>query len=353
MSNSTTSHSQPHGEPSDPHPSGPKRPTVAKRLVGVVAGVAGLALVVLGVVDASTSTGGSDARNQLTFIAPANAGGGWDGAAREAQQAVRSQGIVNNAQVVNIPGAGGTIGLSQFSEMDGESSTMMLMGITMLGAIRMNSSDVSLDDVTPIARLADDYNVLVVPADSPYDTVEELLADWAKNPKAFPFGGGSLGSLDQMIVSQLATEARIDPTEVSYMAYSGGAELATSLLSGTIKASVSGYADFEDQIDAGRLKALALVAEEPIDGIPFPTLIEQGYDVSLVNWRGIVAAPGITDEEKAELEDIVTEMVQSAEWQDALDRNQWTDSFMVGDDFEQNLQQEIETVDKIWSDLGY
>lgn len=341
-------------EPSQPEPSepSPSRP-VWKKIVGVVASIVGLTLVVLGVYDASASAGGSSARSNLTLIAPAGAGGGWDGAAREAQQALRSQGIVNNAQVVNIPGAGGTIGLSQLTEMEGDASTMMVMGITMLGAIKINGSDVDLSDVTPIARLADDYNVLVVPADAPYDSVDDLIAEWAKNPRSFAFGGGSLGSLDQMIIAQLASEAGIDPTEVSYMAYSGGGELATSLLSGTIKASVSGYADFQDQIEAGRLKALALVAEEPIDGIPFPTLVEQGYDVSLVNWRGIVAPPGISDEDREELQQIVAEMVDSPEWADALERNQWTDSSLIGDDFVSNLNEETTTVNDIWAELGY
>jgi len=330
------------------------KPRSAGRLItGIVAALLGAALAVLAVIDASASAGGASARNQTTLIAPASAGGGWDGAARELQQVMRSNGIVNNAQVVNIPGAGGTIGLSQVSDMQGESSTLMVMGITMLGAININGSGVDMDDITPIARITDDYDVLVVPADSPYNSVGDLVAEWKKNPSKFPFGGGSLGSVDQMIIAQLAEQAGIDPTEVNYIAYSGGAELASSLLSGTIDASVSGYADFKDQIEAGRLKALAVSAPEPVETMPFPTLVEEGYDVVLTNWRGIVAPPGITDEEKTELEAIVTEVVQSEDWAEALERNQWTDSFLIGEDFEKNLAEETATVNEIWAGLGY
>lgn len=264
-----------------------------------------------GIADAANSDSGSSARASVTLIAPANAGGGWDGAAREAQQTLRSEGIVNSPTVVNIPGAGGTIGLSQLAQMNGESTTLMVMGITMLGAININGSGVSLDDVTPIARLSDDYDVLVVPADSPYDTVDDLVADWEQDPTTFPIGGGSLGSLDQMIVAQVAGEAGMDPASVNYMAHSGGAELATALLSGTISASVSGMADFQDQVEAGRLKVLAVSAEEPVPGIDAPTLIEKGYDVSLTNWRGIVAPPGLEPEEVTELQAIVSEMIES------------------------------------------
>ncbi|WP_288812472.1 tripartite tricarboxylate transporter substrate binding protein [uncultured Gordonia sp.] len=324
-------------------------PTLVKALGALVAA----AIVVFGVVDAAGSEGGADARSQLTLIAPAAAGGGWDGAAREMQQALRAQNIVNNSQVVNIPGAGGTIGLSQFAGMTGDATTIMVMGITMLGAININGSDVDLGDVTPIARLADDYDVVVVPADSPITTIEELMAEWKKDPKNFTFGGGSLGSVDQMIISQMARENGIDPAAVNYIAYSGGGELATSLMSGTIKASVSGYEDFVDQITAGNLRALAISAPEPVPAIDLPTLSELGYDVTLTNWRGVVAPPGITDDQRTELEAIVTEVVESPEWRDALQRNNWSDTFTPGTGFNQVIDQQSEFVRGIWADLGY
>lgn len=323
-------------------------------LVLALGAIVSLALVVAGVLDAGASGGGNDARSNLTLIAPAGAGGGWDSAAREAQQAMRSNGIVNNSQVLNIPGAGGTIGLNQLvTEMRGEGSTLMVMGITMLGAIQINGSGVSLEDVTPIARLTDDYDVVVVPADSPIQDMDDLVAEWEKDPGAFAFGGGSLGSVDQMIITELAIQVGIDAPEVNYIAYSGGGELATSLLSGTIKASVSGYQDFKDQIEAGRLRALAVSAPEPVESIDLPTLTELGYDVELTNWRGVVAPPDITAEERAELEAIVTEFRDSPEWQEALERNQWTDTFMIGPEFEESLARETEFVNGIWEELGY
>lgn len=364
-SDDTSSPAEPPGDPLEsPHPepaggdaassqSSSHSRSPIRRVVSVIAAVVGIALVALGVIDANNSTAGANARSSLSLIAPADAGGGWDSTAREAQQALRGEGIVNNPQVVNVPGAGGTIGLSQLSGMHGDATTMMITGITMLGAIHVNGSGVDLGDVTPIARLTDDYDVVVVPADSPIDSMDDLVEEWQANPDSFPFGGGSLGSLDQMIIAQIAEEAGIDPTSVNYLAHSGGAELATALLAGTITASVSGYADFKDQIDAGRLKMIGVSAPEPVDGIDTPTLIESGYDVSLTNWRGIVAPPGITDEERAELQDIAAEMIESDSWADAMERNDWTDTSLIGDDFAENLDEETEVADGIWSDLGY
>jgi putative tricarboxylic transport membrane protein len=337
----------------EPHPTSVKKTSRIKRAARAAFAILGITAVALASVNASASGSGDDARNRLTLIAPAGAGGGWDGAAREAQQAMRAQGIVNNAQVVNIPGAGGTIGLTKFAGMEGESSSLMLMGITMLGAININGSDTTLEDVTPIARITEDYDVLVVPADSPYNSVDDLVSAWKQDPDSFAFGGGSLGSVDQMIITQLAQAGGIEPTAVNYIAYSGGGELATSLMSGTIKASVSGYVDFADQIEAGRLKALAVSAPEPVESIDVPTLKELGYDISLTNWRGIVAAPGITPEKKQVLQDIVTEVVQTPEWKDAIERNQWTDRFLAGEEFERFIDAESEAVNNIWNELGY
>ena len=325
----------------------------SKRVVQIIAIIVGVVLVIFGVRDAAATDTGADARSAVSLIAPAGAGGGWDGAAREIQQTMREEGSVVNPTVVNIPGAGGTIGLSQLMEMPGNNTTLMVMGITMLGAININGSGVSIDEVTPIARITDDYDVLVVPADSPYETVDDVMQEMAKDPRNFPWGGGSLGSLDQMIIAQLAEEAGVDPKEVNYMAHSGGAELATALLSGTIDASVSGYNDFSDQIEAGRLKMLGISAEEPVDGIDTPTMIEQGYDVSLVNWRGVVAPPGLDDEDVEELRTIMREVLESDTWADVLERNQWADSSLIGEDFEKNLEEERIIVDDIWKQLGY
>jgi putative tricarboxylic transport membrane protein len=183
--------------------------------------------------------------------------------------------------------------------------------------------------------------------------MEELVATWSKDPDHFAFGGGSLGSVDQMIITRLAIESGIEPTDVNYIAYSGGGELATSQMSGTIKASVSGYQDFKDQIEAGRLRAIAVSAPKPVDYIDLPTLIEEGFDVDLTNWRGLVAPPGISAEDRRTLIDIVTVRRDGARGRDALSRNDWEDSFVAGDEFTRYLTSQRKFVDGIWKELGY
>ncbi|MDV8022847.1 tricarboxylic transporter [Rhodococcus sp. 15-2388-1-1a] len=315
------------------------------------------ALVVVGAVtvagiDAARSASGSDARAKLTLIAPAAAGGGWDLVARESQQALRSDGIVNNAQVVNVPGAGGTIGLSQLENLSGQPTTVMITGTVMLGGIAINNSETTLADTVPIAKLAEDFEVFVVPKDSPIQNLEDMIEAWRANPGGLPIGGGSLGGIDHIVAGQLAQEADIDPAAINYIAYSGGGEVLTSLLSNTVGVAVSGFNDFRDQIEAGNVRALAVAAPEPLEGFDVDTFIEQGYNVDLVNWRGIVAPPGISDEDRQTLVDIVTEMVETEQWATAVERNRWKESVLTGDEFGEFLDVEQTRITGILEELG-
>ncbi|APU13199.1 MULTISPECIES: Bug family tripartite tricarboxylate transporter substrate binding protein [Actinoalloteichus] len=323
-----------------------------RQALSVLGVVSTLVLTGFAAVDASQSTSGATPRSNLRVMAPAAPGGGWDLASREFQQALRGGAVVNNVQVINVPGAGGTIGLSQFVEIGADPTQLMMTGTVMEGAINVNGSSVDLLDTTPIARLAEDYEVIVVPADSPYETLEDFLEVWRENPQGHAVGGGGLGGTDHLLTGLVAREADVDPEQVNYVAYAGGGEVLTALLSRTVEIGVSGYNDFRDQIEAGNVRALAVSAEEPVEGIDTPTFIEQGIDVALPNWRGLVAPPGITDEQRRELIAVVDEAVQTQEWADALDRNKWEDSFLSGEDFTEFIREDQARVDAIIEELG-
>lgn len=325
---------------------------ISPTLLRTAGALAVVGAVTVAGIDAANSASGSDARAKLTLIAPAAAGGGWDLVARESQQALRSDGIVNNAQVVNVPGAGGTIGLSQLDNLSGQPTTVMITGTVMLGGIAINNSETTLADTVPIAKLAEDFEVFVVPRDSPIQNLEDMIEAWRANPGGLPIGGGSLGGIDHIVAGQLAQEADIDPAAINYIAYSGGGEVLTSLLSNTVGVAVSGFNDFRDQIEAGNVRALAVASPEPLEGFDVDTFIEQGYDVDLVNWRGIVAPPGISDEDRQTLIEIVSEMVETEQWATAVERNRWKESVLTGDEFGEFLDVEQERITGILEELG-
>lgn len=318
----------------------------------VLFGIAVVVITAIALVNSAQTGGASTVRNKLTIVAPAAPGGGWDGFAREAQQTLRSEGIVNNVQVVNVPGAGGTIGLSQLVQMNGRSDVLMITGGVMVGAIAVGKTPESLDDVTPIARIADDYAALVVPADSDITTFEEFIETWKADPTGVSIAGGSLGSIDHLVTGMLAGAIGIDPSTANYIAYSGGGEALSAMLSHTTTAGMSGYNELKGQIEAGQLRLLAISAPEPLPGVDAPTFTEGGVNVAMSNWRGIVAPPGLTDDEVAELTAIVDEMHATSAWAEVVERNSWTDSYLTGPDFAAFLAEQQAKIDAIVEELG-
>lgn len=294
---------------------------------------------------------GENIRANMTFIAPAGPGGGWDTFMREMQQADTTNNLVGNVQVVNVPGAAGTIGLGRISTMEGDASAIMVTGTGLVAGVEQLDAPVSHDDITPIARVVEEYDVVVVPADSPYNSLEELVSAWQEDPRSIVWTGG--GSFDQLVVSEFALAADLDPSNIAYLPNSGGGEATQSLITGTAQAATSGYRDVSDQIDAGRLKVLGVAAPQRMESAEdIPTLMEQGYDVDLANWRAIVAPPGITDEEREDLTALVRETVETTEWQNAVDRNAWTEAYMDGPEFETFLDDERTRVAGLYEEMG-
>src|SRR5215204_3821772 len=235
------------------------------------------------------------AQLELKIMAPAGPGGGWDAAARSLQQVMTATGAAKSVQVTNVAGAGGTVGLAQFvNAAKGDGNQLMVNGITMVGAILTNKAPVSLDQVTPIARLTGDPLVIVVPANSPHKTVQDLAAAVKADMAKVTWAGGSAGGADHILAALVTKAAGADPAKVNYVAFSGGGEALAAMLGGRVTAGVSGYGEFESQIKAGKLRALAISSGKRLAGADVPTLKEQGMDVEVVNWRAIVAPPAIT-----------------------------------------------------------
>lgn len=293
------------------------------------------------------------AATDYTIIAPANPGGGWDQTARTMQQVLKDEGIANSVQVQNVPGAGGTIGLAQFSGQNrGNPNALIVGGYVMVGAILTNNSPVSLKDVTPIARLTGEYEAIVVPAASDIQTIDQLIAKLKADPGAVSWAGGSAGGTDHIGVGMIARAAGVDPTKINYIAYSGGGEALAAILGNQVTAGISGLGEFVSQVEAGTLRLLAVTAPEPIAGIAAPTLKQAGLDVELQNWRMVAAAPGLSPEQRAAIAADVETMVKSAAWQEQLAAKGWQDTYLAGTAFEAQLNTDIGATESILKDIG-
>ncbi|RIX99644.1 tripartite tricarboxylate transporter substrate binding protein [Aureimonas flava] len=287
------------------------------------------------------------------IVAPASPGGGWDQTARAMQNVLQETKLASNVQVVNVPGAGGTIGLAQFvSTKSGNPDALLVGGYVMVGAILTNKSPVTLDQVTPIARLTGEDEAIVVPAASPYQTIDDLVAAMKENPGAVAIAGGSAGGTDHIAAGLLAQAVGADPKAINYIAFSGGGEALAAILGQQVAAGISGYGEFESQVKAGTLRLLATTGAERVTGSEAPTLKESGIDMELQNWRMVVGAPGISAEQTAALTANMEKMVQTPEWKAVLERNNWVDTFLAGDAFKAELAKNIEDTRKVLTAIG-
>lgn len=325
---------------------------VRRTVLAVYAIITAVVVVAAMTVSVKKATAAPDITANLTLIAPAGPGGGWDGFVREQQQAMRAAGLVGNAQVVNIPGAGGTIGLGRFTTMGDRSDTLLATGSAMTGGVLINDSPVGYDDVRPIAKIAEDYDVVIVPADSPVESIDDLLEEWAEDPKGHPWTGGSAGSLDHLVVAELALAGGLDGGEITFIPKSGGGEAIQALLNGTADYAATGYNEVSDQIEAGRVRAVGVTGPERIEGTDIPTIIEQGHDVELSNWRGMLATKNVPEAEFQQQLDLLAQMRETPEWQDALERNAWADAWETGDDLDRFLEEDQKKTETLLEELG-
>jgi putative tricarboxylic transport membrane protein len=284
----------------------------------------------------------------LTIIAPAAPGGGWDQLAREMEREIERQTLAATVQVENVPGAAGTIGLAQLiSGRRGDGGVLLVNGLVMLGAILWNQSPVSIAQATAIARLTGEYEIVAVPAASPHRDMQSLVRALRDNPAAVSWGGGSAGGTDHILAGLIVAAAGVDPRRTNYIAFAGGGEAVTALIGGQVTAGISGYSEFAQHIESGRLRAIGISAPRRVPDINVPSLIEQGLDVDLENWRAVVAPPGLSDNQRRALTTVVERMAQSESWRATLAKRGWTDSYLAGPPFDQFLESERARVGRI------
>jgi putative tricarboxylic transport membrane protein len=267
---------------------------------------------------------------------PAKPGGGWDQTARGLQQVAQEAKLTDqNINVINREGGGGATGLAELTARDkGDPYTLMIGGLVMIGALKQANSPLSVTDATTIATLTSEAEVFVVRADSPFQTIQDVVNAYRANPKSVIFGGGSAGGSDHIVIGQMLKAAELNPADMNYVGYSGGGEATAGILSGDVQVGVSGVSEFEGQIESGAMRLLAVSSKDEIKvaGKPAPTLTSAGLDVDFVNWRAIFAPPGLSDADVDGITAFIDRIHSTEQWKALLEQRGWADDYRTGDD---------------------
>ena len=288
----------------------------------------------------------------LKMMIPANPGGGWDSTGRALGKALQEAGAAS-VSYENKGGAAGAIGLAQFANgSKGDPNAVMVMGAVMLGGIITGKPPVSLSQATSIARLTSEYNVFVLPANSPFKTMKDVVEQMKKDPGSVKWGGGSRGSTEHIAAAMIAREVGVDPSKINYVAFRGGGEATAAILGGNVTIGGSGYSEFAEYIKADKMRAVAVTSDARLKGVDVPTLKEQGINVVIGNWRGVYGAGGITPDQRKALAEMVVKATKTKAWAESLEKNNWTPALLTGPAFEKFVDDEFASLRAVMAKSG-
>lgn len=287
----------------------------------------------------------------LEIIAAAGPGGGYDTLARTVQNIAQELKLVSDVQVINVPGAGGTIGLAQLVNQK-KPNALMTAGLGMVGAVILNKSPVTLDDIVPVARLQGEYQPLVVSAQSDIKTLDDLLKKYKEDPGSVTWGGFGLGSPDHFVSALVIKGSGNDVSKMNYVVVGAGSEMLPLVISNKITVATGGYAEFADHIQSGKLRAIGISSPERLPGIDVPTFKEQGVDAELVNWRGLVGSPAVQGDTLAAMDDILTKVAKSEQWAKECEKRGWSNLHLNAAEFKTFLDSEKTRIAGLLKELG-
>ncbi len=327
-----------------------------------------MAILLSSLLVVTTACGGSDSASNaesdgkwtpskpIEVVAPAGAGGGWDTTARTVSKVMEEQKIIEERMaVVNKPGGGGSVGWSYINSKKGDNHTMFVTSPPMFFVPLNGQSSLSHEDFTPIAGVIADYAAFVVDADSPYDTMNDLVDALKKDPASVSIVGvSSPGSMDHMQFVKAVKAAGVDVKKLKYVSAQDGSGMSM-LLGGKVDVYSTGLAEASEQARAGKVKVLAITAPERLEGdtvSEFPTLKEQGIDDEFVVWRGFLGPKDMDPDAVAYYEKAFKDMSETEQWKEMRDKFGWTDNYMSSEEFSDFLDEEYKEIEALMEEIG-
>lgn len=302
------------------------------------------------------SAGDHQVMDEINFLIPGGAGGGWDGTARGTGEALTGAGLVGTASYENMSGGGGGVAIAHLIEnADSLQNTMMVNSTPIVIRSLTGVFPQSFRDLTLVAGTIGDYAAIVVNTDSDIQSMDDLLAAYREDGMSFAIGGGSVpGGLDHLVAASVMQAAGEDPTAFNYIPYDAGGAAMAGLLSGEIQALSTGFSEAVALAQQGEVRILGVTSDARVAAFEdAPTMMEQGLDTTFVNWRGFFAAPGLPEDKLAQMQAAIAAMYDTPEWEEVRARNGWVNIYNNGDDFRTFLEGQEQVIGDLMKTLGF
>ena len=289
----------------------------------------------------------------LDLTVPGGPGSGLDQVARAIEDTVRHERLAASVRVGNVPGGGGMTAISQFvTTKRGNAQAAVLQGAGTVFFPITNKTPVTLADVRPLARLAGEYEVIAVRADSPVRDFAGLIARFRADPGSVTWGGGYPGSTENIFFSRIARAAGVELRRLNFIPHPNTGEVVVSALNGQAMVVGGGLQDFLSQIEAGKMRLLAVAAPERLPGVEAPTLRELGHDIVFANWRGVSVHPSLSEPQVKAASDFFAQLVRSERWRAILRDRGWLDLYLPAAEYQAFIRQETASATEILTELG-
>lgn len=288
---------------------------------------------------------------KIHFLIPGGEGGGWDTTARETGQALIKTGLIKQATFENLSGAGG--GRALMSLIAGpHEETLMVQSTPLILRNLTGTVQQSFRDITPVSLTIAEYQVLAVPSDSPYTSVNALLNAIKEDPiKNGILGGSPKGSLDHVTTALMLKEAGIPINEARYLPNDGGGDALKRLFGKVGVALVTGYGEIAREYEAGKLRLLGITSEQRLPNLNVPTMKEQGLDVVFINWRGFFAKPDLPKDRYLAYRNALVTLTTTKAWQEVLEKYGWNHFIKTDQELLQFLENQEGEMKEILSTL--
>ncbi len=292
-------------------------------------------------------------------IAPSGAGGGWDFTCRQTGKVLQDLGLIpGTMQVTNLEGGGGGVAFAEIvTKRNAENDLIVAASSATTTRLAQGAyPGNTIDQVRWIGTIGADYGVIGVAADSPINSLTELLDAVKADPRSIAFAGGSaVGGWDHLKVLLAADAVGIeDVRTVKYVAFAGGGEAITQLLAGSVQAFTGDISEAQGFVESGDLKVLAVLSPERLGGAAadFPTAREQGIDVIGANWRGFYAPGGMSDEAYDYWVKAIADMYATDEWRAVMENNGLAPLALTGAEFQAFVAENVADIEALSREIG-